>query len=449
MKQSLTTRLSNIAGIVIAIIIILLPFHEFLSNWTASNYNHYDLIRLWKEVLLVIISPAVIYIAYKTKPIKDWLSRDILIKLIALFILLNLLSGFWALKTNRVSKTALAEGLVIDLRFLIFFVFCAIVSYKATFLKRYWQKLLLLPAVGVIVFGLTQLFLPINFLRHFGYGPNTSPAYETVDQNSKFHRIQSTLRGANPLGAYLILTTTAAAVKLKNHKIFKLLFILASLITLFFTYSRSAYIGLAISLVVLYYIIKLHKHLQKKFVLICACAVIVLALGVTLLRHNSTAEDFFFHTSNTSKSSQSSNSVRFSDLSSGIKDVVKQPLGGGTGTAGPASAHNNHPARLAENYYIQIAQESGILGFVIFISINFIVGLRLWKNQDDPMAAVLFASLIGISFVNMLSHAWSDDTLSLLWWGMAGIMLSPVIIKTNKTKKINNETNKNKSTKVI
>jgi O-antigen ligase len=303
--------------------------------------------------------------------------------------------------------------------------------------------------VGVIVFGLTQLFLPINFLRHFGYGPNTSPAYETVDQNSKFHRIQSTLRGANPLGAYLILTTTAAAVKLKNHKIFKLLFILASLITLFFTYSRSAYIGLAISLVVLYYIIKLHKHLQKKFVLICACAVIVLALGVTLLRHNSTAEDFFFHTSNTSKSSQSSNSVRFSDLSSGIKDVVKQPLGGGTGTAGPASAHNNHPARLAENYYIQIAQESGILGFVIFISINFIVGLRLWKNQDDPMAAVLFASLIGISFVNMLSHAWSDDTLSLLWWGMAGIMLSPVIIKTNKTKKINNETNKNKSTKVI
>jgi hypothetical protein len=35
----------------------------------------------------------------------------------------------------------------------------------------------------------------------------------------------------------------------------------------------------------------------------------------------------------------------------------------------------------------------------------------------------LLASLIGISFVNLLSHAWADDTLAYLWWGLAGIAI--------------------------
>jgi hypothetical protein len=39
------------------------------------------------------------------------------------------------------------------------------------------------------------------------------------------------------------------------------------------------------------------------------------------------------------------------------------------------------------------------------------------------------ASLIGISVINLVSHAWMDDTLSLLWWGLAGIALAPAIIK--------------------
>ena len=38
---------------------------------------------------------------------------------------------------------------------------------------------------------------------------------------------------------------------------------------------------------------------------------------------------------------------------------------------------------------------------------------------------ILFVSLIGISFINLLSHAWADDTLSLLWFGLAGIALAP------------------------
>ena len=99
------------------------------------------------------------------------------------------------------------------------------------------------------------------------------------------------------------------------------------------------------------------------------------------------------------------------------------------GIAGPASTHNNHPAKIAENFYIQIGQETGVLGLVVFLVINIIVGYRLFLSRADTLSLLLFASLIGISLVNMVSHAWADDTLSLIWWAFAGVALSPKLVK--------------------
>jgi putative inorganic carbon (HCO3(-)) transporter len=205
-------------------------------------------------------------------------------------------------------------------------------------------------------------------------------------------------------------------------------------IALFFTYSRSAYIGLVISLLTLYYLLKLNKRRRKQFLIICGGVVVGVGLLAFAFRYNSIAQNVLFHTSNSSKSSTSSNAVRFSDLRGGLKDVAREPLGEGPGTAGPASVHNSHPARIAEDYYVQVAQESGWIGLVLFMSINVIVFIRLWRKQADPLASLLLATLIGISLVNLVSHEWADDTLSLIWWGMAGIMLTPDILKHNKSK---------------
>jgi hypothetical protein len=50
--------------------------------------------------------------------------------------------------------------------------------------------------------------------------------------------------------------------------------------------------------------------------------------------------------------------------------------------------------------------------------------LSLYENKQDSLSLILLVSLVGISFVNLLSHAWADDTLSLVWFGFAGIALS-------------------------
>src|SRR6185295_13461878 len=101
------------------------------------------------------------------------------------------------------------------------------------------------------------------------------------------------------------------------------------------------------------------------------------------------------------------------------KSILKHPLGGGPGTAGPASYRNNHPARIAENYFIQVGQEVGIIGLILFLAINIYVAKLLWDNRQSDLAIIALAALVGLSIVNLLSHAWSDDTLSYIYWGLA------------------------------
>ena len=123
----------------------------------------------------------------------------------------------------------------------------------------------------------------------------------------------------------------------------------------------------------------------------------------------------------------------------GAKEIIKKPLGTGVGSAGPASARNElGEVRIAENYYIQIGQEIGIVGMLLFIAFNIMVAIELWRRRSHQVAKVLLASLIGITFVNMLSHAWTDDTLAYIWWTLAGFALAPLLVEAakNKTSKI-------------
>jgi O-antigen ligase len=131
------------------------------------------------------------------------------------------------------------------------------------------------------------------------------------------------------------------------------------------------------------------------------------------------------HTQTHSASKISSNDAHASALTSGLRDVVRQPFGDGPGTAGPASEHNTgHPARIAENYYVQVAQETGWLGLGLLLAITVLIVMELYQRLGtSPLALTLFVSFVGLAFVNLLSHAWADDTLAFLWWGLAGVAL--------------------------
>jgi hypothetical protein len=418
-----------------AAVLVLLPFHALLTTWAGSNFGHLDLWRIWKDLLLFfILLPGGLWLAWRSNDSRRWLLSSWEVRLAALYVFLFAAMGIWAYAGHRVTASALAYSLITNLRFILFFLICIVLAANSTFLVRNWQKILLAPAAVVLFFGLLQRFvLPIDFLRHFGYGPKTIPAYQNVDATSGFARIQSTMRGANPLGAYLVLIIPALVFIRQIIARYTLLAI--SLVVLFYSYSRSAMVGLVAAALVVAWV-KQGGKLKGHLVAASAAAIVVVAASsIYLLKTSSFVQDVILHTSNKSTSSVTSNEARLQSIKSGALDVWHNPFGSGPGTAGPASFRNNNKPRIAENYFLQIGQEVGVLGMALFAAINVLVGWQLWQRRQNKMALILFASLVGLTCVNILSHAWADDTLSYLWWGLTGIALSPAILISGRHKR--------------
>jgi len=429
-------------SILIILIFVIVPFQGFLPTWGSSLFGHYTFLRLWDEILLIICLIGSLYLLLTDKKIRfNTLSRR-LVQVILAYIFLSLALGIISYTDNYVTKKALFYGLIVNLRFLVFFLVTWCVALRISRLKKHWQTYILWPAAVVVLFGLLQLIvLPHDFLKHFGYGPSTIPVMETVNSNSKYIRIPSTLRGANPLGAYLIIPISILLVLLLKFKRTsrQILLLIGGVITLFFTYSRSAVAGTFVSALIILFNVNLPKKVINTVSVLLILVLIVGGLFYALDKNNSSLQNVLFHTQTNSKIKSTSDANHISSLSAGIKQVEHEPLGLGPGTAGPASVYNNNKTRIAENYFVQIGQEVGWLGLILFILINIGVGYLLWVKRSDPLALALLASLVGITIVNMFSHAWSDDTLSYIWWGLAGIAMVPdkIINKEDDQKTVN------------
>jgi hypothetical protein len=422
------TVLTWVSGFVMAIL-LLVPFHAFLTVWVSSLIGHYTALRLWKEVLLVLCTAGTIYLIATDHKIRSHTVTRRLVWLVFTYMLVSVVWGVLALNQHDVTAKALGYGLIVNLRFLAFFLVSWAAALRLGRLRTNWQWLVYWPAIAVVVFGLLQIFvLPNDFLRHFGYGAATIPPVETINHNRHYVRFFSTLRGANPLGAYLVIPISLVSVWLlrgrRNWR--QAVFLAAALVVLFFTFSRSAWIGAGLALLTVLFLGRLSPRSQRLGLAAAACVVLVgagLAIG---LRHDMNFENFVLHTQTHSAVPTTSNQGHLTSLKNGLRDLSHHALGDGPGTAGPASVYNNHPPRIAENYFIQVGQEVGWLGLLMFILINVGVGYLLFLRRDDPLALSLFASLIGITFINMLSHAWTDDTLAYVWWGLAGIAMVPL-----------------------
>ncbi|MEO6513713.1 MAG: O-antigen ligase family protein [Candidatus Saccharimonadales bacterium] len=422
--------LQIITGLCIAIL-LLVPFHALLTIWAADNFGHYTTWRLWKEFLLVIAALLGGGVLLLDVELRRSFARSWLLRLIGCYALLVLIAGVVAYTRHAVTRTAVLDGIILDLRFLLFFTVTWVLTKKTSVLYMNWRKLLLGPAVVVVLIGVLQRFvLPIDFLRHFGYGPNTIDPYETVDQKRAYVRLQSTLRGANPLGAYLVVVLTAMAtlvtrVKIRWHKALWIVVGLLSLLVLFFTYSRSALLGAVISVAILIVLgLRNRPQLWRLGAVVIILILLAVAGSFAMLKDNDRFQNTFFHTDEHSHSTESSNSGHVQALRNGLEDITRNPLGSGTGTAGPASAHNDGQVRIAEDYFVQIGQETGVIGAGLFIAICVTTGLALARRERDSLARVLLASLIGISVIGLFSHVWTDDTLAYLWWGFAGVALA-------------------------
>ena len=165
--------------------------------------------------------------------------------------------------------------------------------------------------------------------------------------------------------------------------------------------------------------------------------VVVMAIGGGLIAARDTdfVSNVILHENPTTGASISSNEGHIDSLSDGVNRMVHQPLGGGIGSTGSASLYGDQPL-IIENQYLFIAHEVGWIGLALFLYISYKIYRGLWQRRKDWLVLGVLASGIGLALIGILLPVWVDDTVAIIWWGLAAIALGGVHERPlNKTSK--------------
>jgi len=293
-----------------------------------------------------------------------------------------------------------------------------------------------------VVFAILQVtVLPADFLKYLGYGDTTIQPYLTVDQNSAFIRISSTLRGPNPLGAYavIVLSLVAACWLRRPRQSTRRTLILSILtvgavVALWASYSRSALIAAAVA-IALVVVLVFGRRVSRRLWIGSVVVAFALAGGLIAASGTNFVSNVLLHNSFTSGAAIDSNQGHLNSLEQGVMHMTQQPLGAGIGSTGSASLLGDSPL-IVENQYLFVAHEAGWIGLALFLLISWKVLKALWQKRSDWLALGVFASGVGLAVVGLLLPVWVDDTVSIVWWGLAAIVIGGVYDrKINKAPK--------------
>lgn len=403
-----------------------MPFHVFLVQFLSSITGG---LNVWKAGIDVVIAAITVFVFCLVLQ-KGSVPRGFYI-LSGTTIAYALLHGIlWAAHPHIYAPSA-AIGTAYNVRVLCF----AVIGYGAALLKPGGvgsQRLLdfmLKVSLLVAALGIVQHFLPSNFLTHFGYSTarGARPAF-FIDNNPKYIRSMATLRDPNSLGAYLLLPIVLVASRLVRTKISRPKYwvtLAVLLIAVVFTFSRSAWIALMLSLgmVMWWRYQTVSTRLFRRWWPIVLVAVCLIGVGTFAGRHKSLVKSYIIHSTGKPQGKYDSDGFHWYYVKRGVEGIWHDPLGHGPGTAGLASIQNPHGGLLTENYYVQIGYELGVLGLAIFVAANAYAYVLLARRGDE-LGLVLLSSFWGYVIINMLLHEWSNEAVAAQWWLLAGIGLA-------------------------
>jgi O-Antigen ligase len=355
------------------------------------------------------------------------LLRDPLIVWIGVYAALHMLALAW------MSNGLLANmsGLLIDLRYLLFFVltYVAVRLYPQS--GRTFVRVGISGALVVVVFALLQItVLPHDALKYIGYSTDTIVPYLTVDQNTDFIRINSTMRGPNPLGAYAVIVLAGVVAWLLGKQtkpsgqkttLVVATLLLGSIAALWASYSRSALIA-AIGALLIVVVVMIGRRIGKRTWIITAAVSVVGILAIIMSSGSNFVSNVILHENPTEGNNVNSNQGHVTSLQDGIARLWQQPYGAGVGSSGSASLYTDAPL-IIENQYLFIAHEVGWAGLIVFMLIFVGILRRLWRRRHDWLGLTVFASGIGLAIIGVLLPVWTDDAVSIVWWGLAGLVV--------------------------
>jgi len=437
-RDYLPTWLQQTLLVSLAVVIVLMPLHAFISTWGGTAIGPLWLWKSWKEILLAGLSvPVIVWLSLKPKRWASLVSDKLFWPIVG-FVILAVLMGIAYLQFN--GTDAFAAGLAMNTRYFLIFGLAYTLFRFGKFdwpvMRRRMAVFLISAGVLLGAVGLIQVkLLPIDFLSQFGYDKDTTIApYTLIDENPDALRAFATLRGPNDYGAFLLLPLVLSLLFVKRNKWF-LVGTAVILLGIFLSSARSAWLAAIITILALVLLVYGSKVFRSRRAIgIAAISVgVVAVIGFAAVSIPSVRLAVFHSSPGDSSLTEGSTDQHWQATMGGISRVAQQPFGCGTGCAGPASYYSNDP-KISENYYVQIAEELGVVGLGLWTVIAGAVGWRLWKLRADWFARGLLASFVGLTAIGFWLHVWSDDPLSLTWWALAGVVLGIYATKSKSTR---------------
>lgn len=421
-------HLGVIEKLYLAVLLVIfggIVLHAPLSVGISALLPDYALLaKSWKEILILVATVLALAVLYRKGQL-NILKEPLLIG-IGVYIALHIVSvvAFYQ------GAAASAAGLAIDLRYLLFFALVYIYMRLYPEYRRLFIKVVVAGAFIVGTFAILQVtLLPYDFLKYLGYSKDTIIPYLVIDQNYDFVRINSTLRGPNPLGAYATIVLSAIVAWFvtvrkpitKNKLLAVAILLIGSGTALWASYSRSALVAAAVAVCVVLVLTFARKLSFKMWAGVVAVLLIV-AIGVVATRGSGFLSNVLLHDNPTSVVETTSNEGHIESLVEGTQRLFVQPFGAGVGSTGSASFLGDTPFVL-ENQYLFVAHEVGWLGLIVFLLLFAGVMNRLWAGRKDWLALGVFASGIGLFLIGLLLPVWVDDTVAIIWWGLAAVAI--------------------------
>ncbi len=402
-----------------------MPFHVFLSQSLSLLTGGLNEWKVAKDVLLVMLCLLTVVLVWWNR--KSTKLFNALIVITAVYTMLNIV--LWVAHPHVVSHTSSLLGFTYDLRLFGYLI----LGYGAALLEpidlRRLRNVLLIVSLVVAGLGVLQYFLPSGLLTHLGYSParGVLPNF-FIDSNPEFPRIMSTLRDPNSLGAYLVLPGTLLTIMVlradsQRRRLIYGGLLLLELAAVYLTFSRSAWAGEAIAIVLVTWwqyrkwsLSMVRRHWPAVIVL-----VLFLSAGAYSQRHNPIITH---QTTLQSPGTLDSNQAHLYKVEHTIKGIEQEPLGHGPGTAGLASIHTTNGSNLSEDYYLQVGYETGVLGLLIFVGTQALLYVRLWPRRNTQLGLALLATFWAYLIINLVLQQWDNEAVAAQWWIVAGVLLA-------------------------
>ena len=399
--------------------------HAPISVGFSTLWPHYELlIKSWKEILMGVAAVLGSIIVWREKR-SDILKEPLMVGL-ELYAGLHVLSVVFF----HQGLQSILAGLMIDLRYVLFFalIYLAVRLYPQ--FRQPFVRIGIAGAVVVVGFALLQVFiLPADVLKYLGYNVHNIAPYLTVDQNNQYIRINSTLRGPNPLGAYAVIVLSVLGPWLINkrpklndkHAFVIAILLLGGIVALWASYSRSALIAVVVAALAIFGATAFRRVSRRAWAIIAVLAFALLG-GLVAAGKTSVVSNIVLHENPNGGSSVNSNEGHLSSLQDGAMRLIHQPLGEGVGSTGSASLMTGAPL-IIENQYLFVAHEVGWAGLILFMMIFIGIMNRLWERRASWLALGVFASGLGLAIIGLLLPVWVDDTVAIIWWGLAAFVI--------------------------